>query len=584
MHFTTPSNLGETDNKCKWLQYYNRTDNGSYQCKICSRIFTAQSNCAQHIKNIHFSKGKKIISDNDYEKKRPAYNSIFKFNNDYIQQNIVDILVWKSKHAIPMAALTDKLFAKFALYILPSDKTLQLISNSIAEQIIQIYRNRFKNRYISITIDAGTVLNLKWLAVGAIYSDGNIKEFNLLDVYVCEGPMTSEYLKEHIQKLKAELEQKNCLIVGVCSDNAANFVSCFDEYVDDLRIFRFACSCHTIQLAIKDFFHSIEIFKDIKKFLKTISNKLSYTKKSTFEKYGLGVFPKYQRQRWNSVFISLQYINNNFEKIKQLLLSEKHFSQNELLTLNLYSIQFLCSILQPIYDFTTMVEGDTVNIAQMFKYYRLMIKKLKEIQQETEEEYCSILINIIEKRFHTTLQLEYAELAYFFTYEGVKEFQDQYKNISLITHADPIEDHKRKLMLIEQTEHLQKLKNSLSKIFDIWFPESYLKQKILLLASFEKMLLQFEIDDKKSSSPDPIDYFHLKKLLTDIEAIDISDFAKKLWIIPASEATAERIFAKMRDLYNTVQTRMSPETLRSNLILFRYSKEMLYTERNLFEY
>ena len=47
---------------------------------------------------------------------------------------------------------------------------------------------------------------------------------------------------------------------------------------------------------------------------------------------------------------------------------------------------FSCAILQPIYDFTTMVEGATVNIAQMFKYYGVMMKTLKKIKQVTDEE------------------------------------------------------------------------------------------------------------------------------------------------------------------------------------------------------
>ena len=50
-------------------------------------------------------------------------------------------------------------------------------------------------------------------------------------------------------------------------------------------------------------------------------------------------------------------------------------------------------------------------------------------------------------------------------------------------------------------------------------------------------------------------------------------FINALQVLPASEAGAERIFARMRDVYNPKQTRLSPESLRTNLVLSFFAEE-----------
>lgn len=49
--------------------------------------------------------------------------------------------------------------------------------------------------------------------------------------------------------------------------------------------------------------------------------------------------------------------------------------------------------------------------------------------------------------------------------------------------------------------------------------------------------------------------------------IYLSHFLDILQVLPASEAAAERIFARMRDLYNVRQTNLSGNSLKNNLIV-----------------
>lgn len=57
----------------------------------------------------------------------------------------------------------------------------------------------------------------------------------------------------------------------------------------------------------------------------------------------------------------------------------------------------------------------------------------------------------------------------------------------------------------------------------------------------------------------------------DLESyIIISRFIKILQTLPASESAAERIFARMHDIINEKQTRLSEKSLRSQIILSFY--------------
>lgn len=55
--------------------------------------------------------------------------------------------------------------------------------------------------------------------------------------------------------------------------------------------------------------------------------------------------------------------------------------------------------------------------------------------------------------------------------------------------------------------------------------------------------------------------------------IDIARFVEFLQVLPSSWAGAERIFARMRDIFSKNQTRLSPKSLRTNLIVSFYAAQ-----------
>lgn len=72
---------------------------------------------------------------------------------------------------------------------------------------------------------------------------------------------------------------------------------------------------------------------------------------------------------------------------------------------------------------------------------------------------------------------------------------------------------------------------------------------------------------------------NLKEHVNDmVYYISLSKLIEVLMILPASVAGSERIFARMRDLYNKKQTRLSPESLHSNLIVSFYKQKCIFDD------
>ena len=93
---------------------------------------------------------------------------------------------------------------------------------------------------------------------------------------------------------------------------------------------------------------------------------------------------------------------------------------------------------------------------------------------------------------------------------------------------------------------------------------------------FKLLMYHFiPINDKLSEYPQ---YQEIRQFLYDkvgdtTKYIIFSRFLDIIQVFPASEASAERFFARMRDIYDVKQTRLSSSSLRSNLILGFYEEQ-----------
>ena len=111
-------------------------------------------------------------------------------------------------------------------------------------------------------------------------------------------------------------------------------------------------------------------------------------------------------------------------------------------------------------------------------------------------------------------------------------------------------------------------------------------QKIcnILSLNFEVVLNEFKIlmenaypenrDINKYPGADELRNIFMKITGDDRSYIQLSNFLDIIQILPASEASAERIFARMRDIYNKKQTLLSVSSLKSNLILSFHAQKV----------
>ena len=428
--------------------------------------------------------------------------------------------------------------------------------------------SKAQGKSVSLILDGGTVNHTKWLAIGFLYRTLEMVKFQVLDVKVF-SKATSDDIKYEIDLVANKITNKyKGKVWAACTDNAQNFCKVFLENKNTLNedfvplsMIRVSCSCHTIQLALKDLKKEDKFFKQLVKKMKTIPAKISFLTRKELQKLRITSFPPLQKQRWNSVFITLSYIITNVGSISSL------FSLDEIGCFDMFELLRLQKELKPVYDFTTRCEKDDFNQADVYIEFRALESKLEILKTNRSKK----LLSLIRKRFTNTADLDLSKLCYFTTNAGIMEKRDRFPHIPL-SNIDP-HDEKSKKIFDDELHFIQGFEKTIKKICS----KINLNSK-KILKSFELMMNHYEPpDDDIHQFPSPSD---LERIISKYSSekksyIDLAQFIEILQVLPSSEAGAERIFARMRDIYNKKQTRLSPKSLRSNLIVSFYD----YQER-----
>ncbi len=530
---------------------YFKNENNQYECKICHRTFDVQNSAIRHSHD-HPDIPKKNLSK-------------FTYNDNNILLSTERLLLWKASHGIAMEALEDPLI----INLLPdnslmSRKTNQNIIDQMSSQIIELNYEQTSSKKISLILDGGTLLHQKWLAIGFLYrTDFGIK-FNILDVQLFDKA-TSEAIKQKIQLISERINHHGGEVVGVCTDNASNFCKAFLDSEDDsdfvpLGIVRVSCACHTVQLCLKDLYDEDSFYRNFVELIKIIPTKISYLKREQIKLLGIASFPPHQSQRWNSVFITLQYIIRNIAAVSSL------FTLNELAYLQLIDLFNLAYLLLPVHIFTTTCEADNATQSTVYVAYR----GLKESLKLNRSKRARLLLDIIKKRFKSTADISISKLCYFTTNAGLCEKQERYPHVS--SSSVKTKNDENAIKFDKEIKFIVSFRSTIQKICNI------------LSLDFECVFAGFKILMENASPenndihkyPGPIELRDLFLKITgdDRSYIQLSNFLDVIQILPASEASAERIFARMRDIYNKKQTQLSVKSLRSNLILSFHAQKI----------
>ena len=126
---------------------------------------------------------------------------------------------------------------------------------------------------------------------------------------------------------------------------------------------------------------------------------------------------------------------------------------------------------------------------------------------------------------------------------------------------------------------LNQLHKSIDDLAFIWNYNNplYFKLEVKkqIITQFDEILQRLNLDECQISTQTIPTITEMKTVFPFQETTTIYFFYYQISLIPASEAQSERIFAKMRDIYNEKMTRLQPETFRNQLILAFYAKENL---------
>lgn len=282
-------------------------------------------------------------------------------------------------------------------------------------------------------------------------------------------------------------------------------------------------------------------------------------KKRDIEEIGLSGFPPIQTQRWNSIFLTLNYVIKNIDGITQILDSDS----TPLLVMD-NSID-LRNDLEPVYDFTTLCEKGNANQADLYINYRSLKAKLKV--KALKSPRANRLLELIKIRFNSTADIKIAKLCYFLSNAGICEKHERFPHV---TSDEVLKDCEKKAF-DKEVAFFEKFSDTLD----------YICQKIdldktIVFNSFETLLKYYHPDDKNIYNfPRARNIRSLMmKYSGDLDRyIILSQFIEILQTLPASESAAERIFARMRDLIDSKQTRLSAKSLRSQIILSFYADQ-----------
>ena len=93
-------------------------------------------------------------------------------------------------------------------------------------------------------------------------------------------------------------ERSNAKDIAACTDNAANFKKAFIDIDEDDDDF----------IPLKDLKKEDKFYRSLIQTMKSIPAKMSLLTRKQLKQYEIPFFPPIQSQRWNSVFICLNYM------------------------------------------------------------------------------------------------------------------------------------------------------------------------------------------------------------------------------------------------------------------------------------
>lgn len=190
--------------------------------------------------------------------------------NDISYENSIKyLLIWLSKKNITYHSLIDKDFKGFLFninkkYVLPSENSLRKKTYQFSNSIISKIFQKLNGKSVSLLID-GIERNSKKYQGQILYTPDQLY---FIGLFPCQEE-TKINIATIISETAIKLKNNNSKLISVCTDNFSSNIAALDggpfsaQKLSNQNFFRFPCTCHTINLAIKDTFedkhHKIKV-------------------------------------------------------------------------------------------------------------------------------------------------------------------------------------------------------------------------------------------------------------------------------------------------------------------------------------
>lgn len=334
------------------------------------------------------------------------------------------LMIWLSKKNVTYSSLFDIDFKGFLScinkkYKIPTENTLRSHIISFADEIKQKILLKVKGNPVSLLIDGVTRSKKKYQGQ-VIYTPFQLY---FLGLYPCE-----EETRENIAKIISDtaicLSDHNCKLIAVCTDNYCANISALNDgplSAQDLsnqNFIRFPCSCHTINLAIKD------VFDDKFQFIKdTVIFLISYFNSISKINHNIRNVPQFKEVRWFSLFYCVGYIISHSQYLCDVYLEYYNIVQEYFDWCNIYSIlQFEEFLIKKL-------ERDCSSLADVFFNFKITLDQLikfnNDNQKPSDSNIAQSIIDSLLHRFTTTIQLQFPILAFFLTGNGLRYLREK---------------------------------------------------------------------------------------------------------------------------------------------------------------
>lgn len=508
-----------------------------YICKICEKPYLTKKSAMEH-------KCDESFQPNQLDCKNVENNITIKY-----------LLIWLAKKNIPFHAIYDIDFHGFLKHVkkefqLPSETSLRKYIHTFSNYILKRIYEEIFHRPVSLMIDGAKREGQKYQGL-ILYTTNQLYFIGLSP---CQNEK-SETIAKIVSDTAEIIKNNKSRLVSVCSDNASFNKSAMDsrktfsaQRLSNENFIWWPCSCHTLNLAVKDVFtgNFKQVF-DIVIQLIIVLDDISQTHK-------IGEVPRFREVRWYSFthcvnFICSHYkFLNNQQSIENFSFIEQNFKW-----------KYISSILNSIEYLFKKLENDSSSIADLYKNITNTLHELKNINSINPKNdtfnIAKAIYNSITNRF--TKEMDIPCFAYLLTGPGLRNLNENNIEVQnlIIYSKNGCKNY------VSNDFYSQKI----CHFFDIFLNYHEFSPLFKINSIKESIIFWYRVQNDEETLFYPKVYEDHPEI-REIEK-KFSKIAIQILSIPCSEAACERVFSHLSDILMNNKRNLPYDTLNALMII-----------------